>query len=119
MPIKKTRRADVIERFELQERRRPQMRYFKLADLAGLYAEKRCHGDIDAAYRELVKALDHAGFLGSRVLYLHPDIQPPYFPKPRKSEEEKLEWLPHKTNPIITRQFIDAQEKESGWTIVR
>lgn len=114
-----TRRAAVIQRFENRERARQQMRFFELSSLAGIYANDRCRGNIDAAYRELIKSLDDVGFLGSRILYLDPDIQPPYFPQPRKSEEDELKWLPHKQNPIITRQFIEAREKELGWALVR
>ena len=117
--MRATRRAALIQRFENRERARQQMRFFELCSLAGIYANERCCGDIDAGYHEIVKALDDIGFLGARVLYLDPDIRPPYFPQPRKLEKEKLKWLPHKTNPIITRQFIEAREKELGWPLVR
>jgi len=112
-------RSTVIERFVRKERARSQMRFFELSSLAGIYANNRCNGDIDVAYRELIKALDDVGFLGSRVLYLDPDIRPPYFPQPRKSDKEKLKWFPHKQNPIITRQFIEDRERFLSWSIVR
>jgi len=72
-------RAVVIERFARQERARPQMRWFELAVMAALYAKERCNDNIDVAYQELIKALDRTGFLGSRILYLHPEVSPPYF----------------------------------------
>jgi hypothetical protein len=95
------------------------MRFFELSSLAGIYANQRCRGDIDAGYRELIEAIDHIGFLGSRILYLDRDVQPPYFSQPIKSEKEKPKPLPHKTNPIITRQFIEIREKNLGWPVVR
>ena len=82
------------------------MRHFKLADLAGLYAKERCCGDVDAAYKELVLAFDQVGFSGTKVLFAHPDVSPPYF-----------NGLPRST-PIITRQFIEARKKEMGWPAV-
>jgi hypothetical protein len=66
--MRTTRRAAVIRRFEIRERARQQMRFFELSSLVGIYANARCGGDIDAGYRELIDALDHVGFLGSRVL---------------------------------------------------
>jgi hypothetical protein len=118
--MRTTRRAAVIRRFEIRERARQQMRFFELSSLVGIYANARCGGDIDAGYRELIDALDHVGFLGSRVLYLNSDIRPPYFSEPIKSKEDfPQKPLPHKKNPIITRQFIEHREKELGWPIVR
>jgi hypothetical protein len=61
----KSNRAAVIHRFVLKERAREQMRFFELSSLAGIYANNRCNGDIDAAYRELIKSFDDVGFLGA------------------------------------------------------
>ena len=115
-------RSIVIERFVRKERARSQMRVFELSSLAGIYAN-RCNGDIDAAYRELIKSFDDVGFLGARVLYLHPDVSPPYFrqgpdtdPDPKKPPPP---YLPHKLAPIISRQFIKKREKEIGWSEAR
>jgi hypothetical protein len=115
----KSNRAAVIHRFELKERAREQMRFFEFSSLAGIYANNRCNGDIDAAYRELIKALDDVGFLGSRILYLDPEGGPPYFLERRTSPEAPLVPRPHKQNPLITKKFIEAREQELGWIIVR
>jgi hypothetical protein len=115
----KNNRAAVIHRFVLKERARSRMRFFELSSLAGIYANDRCNGDVDAAYRKLIKAIDDIGFLGSRILYLGPDVGPPYFSEPLTSPEVPLVPKPHKQNPLITRKFIEAREHELGWIIVR
>jgi hypothetical protein len=122
MRTTKSGRADAIQRFEARERTRAQMRFYELSTMAALYAKERCV-KIDDAYKELVKALDNSGFLGARVLYLHPDVSPPYF---REGPDLNLDpkkppppYLPHKTSPLIIRQFIEAREKEMGWDITR
>jgi hypothetical protein len=82
----RSNRDAVVRRFALKERAREQMRFFELSSLARIYATA-CGGDIDAGYREVIKSLDDVGFLGSRILYLDSDVQPPYFLQPRKSKE--------------------------------
>jgi hypothetical protein len=65
----------------------------------------------------LIAAIDGVGFLGDRILYLHPDISPPYFRKPYLDPNRPLPpFLPHKKNPLITRQFIDERVRENGLT---
>jgi hypothetical protein len=78
--LARRRRSTVIERFERRERARLQMRFYELSTMAALYAKER-RVEIEDAYRELVKSLDSTGFLGARILYLHPDVSPPYFRK--------------------------------------
>jgi hypothetical protein len=103
-----TARAASIERFERRARSQDPIRYFAVETMAALYARHRGDADTLPAYRELMKALDGVGHLGSRVLYLHPDISPPYFPP-----------HPHKGAPIITRAFIAQRVDESGIELTR
>jgi hypothetical protein len=112
-------RGAIIERFVRKERLRERMRFFELSSLAAIYAKERSGGDVDAAYREIVDALDETGFLGSRVLYLHPAVRPPYFTERLRSKKVIPKPLPHKNNPIITRQFIEARERNLSWADTR
>jgi hypothetical protein len=96
------------------------MRWFELAVMAALYAKERCNDNIDVAYQELIKALDRTGFLGSRILYLHPEVSPPYFwEQIRTKKSFPPPNLPHKTSPLITRNFIDARIKELSWEVTK
>jgi hypothetical protein len=111
-PFRSTRAA-IIERFEQRERSRARPRFFELATMAALYAKER-DASIEDAYAKLVKALDETGFSGTRILYRHPDISPPYFSKVRlrrPRDLKKVEYRPHKTSPLITRAFIEERIK--------
>jgi hypothetical protein len=116
-----TPRAIVIERFERKERARPDRRFVPLSTIAKLYA-KESHCTLDDAYRELIKALDTVGFLGTRVLFLHPDISPPYI-RPRDTNPTPSApppaHLPHKKAPLITRSFIEDRIREMDFGTVR
>src|SRR5262249_37958786 len=65
------------------------------------------------------KAIDDIGFLSSRILYLDPDVGPPYFSEPLTSPNVPFVHKPHKQNPLITSKFIEARENGVGWIIVR
>jgi hypothetical protein len=119
----RSRRALVIERFERRERARDQRRFLDLPTMAALYSKERSsRGDLDTAYHTLVRSLDDVGFLGTRILYLHPDVSPPYFRPPDRNPNPKAPlppYIPHKTKPLITRSFIEQQIRSMGWDVTR
>ena len=57
------------------------------------------------------------GSWGPRVLYLHPDVSPPYFWEHVPDPATPLPpLLPHKTHPVITRKFIDERIRQNDLT---